>query len=342
MKRMRLLTVVLLVLTALRAFAIDPISWRVDKNLPTSVLLLGGTFTSTYTLQSQLDWPMVYPLVVLKKFTGEYTIVDNCSGKKLVPLETCTVQITLNADISPGLKTVQIFTSTYDNNVVPLPQQVTKVIDDHDVVIVGEVLVPLPANMTINNSAPYVFQFTNIGTSSATNVQVSGDHFGLSSNCPTVLAPGASCQAGGTFQPVTNFPSTQTVSATLTDAQAPSVTVSTSTNVSLQTGLIGFLEGPSLPQKTIVGEHYFLHFKFINETGNPLSVIQIRNLPDFTVFTDGCPDHGMILFPGQICSITGSFNPTAPGNYTLSISMVPEFSPPDPATVVDHTLAVFG
>lgn len=340
MRKNRFFAGAILFLVATRLFAIDPIAWRLDKAFPPQIFVVGGAYTVTYTLQSQLKWPMVHPFVIAKNASSdEFTYVDNCTGKKLVPQEICTVQINLDP-VRPGKKRVQIVMQGYDKNQVPLPELVTLAVANTHVSIIGLVVEPLPPTMQVDSSAPYEFRFTNQGTAEATGVSVIANVPGFSTTCTTTLAAGASCLVSGIFTPTSTTPTTQTVTATLSFNQGDAVSVSTSTNVTPLAGLVGeLIQG--LPDPTIVNINYPVRFRFTNETANPININQNNTFPpEFGSISNGCPNGGAALAAMTSCDISGVFNSAAPGFFQIIAELVPTVIPPAPATVSTQTTTI--
>lgn len=338
MKINRFFAGAILFFMATRVFAIDPIAWRLNEPFPPEIFVVGGAYTVTYTLQSQLDWPMVRPFFIAKNASSdEFTYVDNCTGKKLIPQEICTVQIQLDP-VTPGKKRVQIIMQGYDKNQVPLPELVTLAIVNTNVSITGSVIQPLPASMPVDSSAPYEFRFTNQGTAEATGVSVIANVPGFSTTCTTTLAAGASCLVSGIFTPTTTTPATQTVTATFSFTQGNSVSVSTSTNVTPLSGLIGeTIQG--LPDPTIVGIVYPIRFRFTNQTPNPININQSNNFPtpEFMTVTNNCPNGGAALAAFASCDIFGDFLSAAPGFFTYTAQLIPTVMPPAAASANTFT-----
>ena len=114
----------LLALVSTNLFAMDPISWTLNQNLPGTVLT-AQTNTVVYTFTNQIPLTLVNPLVITKNASsGEFTFDDQCTGKRLFPGESCTVGVTLLAD-SPGIKSVSLAIDGYDCNEVPIPELFT-------------------------------------------------------------------------------------------------------------------------------------------------------------------------------------------------------------------------
>ncbi|VEG90880.1 hypothetical protein [Legionella spiritensis] len=102
--------------------SVDPVSVAITSGttIPT-VTTMGGSYLVTYTLTSNLPFPMPGPFVNSLKIdapAGEFIIQDQCHGKALGPGGSCTLSIGFNAQTS-GNKTVTIFIR-YGNNTIPL------------------------------------------------------------------------------------------------------------------------------------------------------------------------------------------------------------------------------
>lgn len=320
------------------AFAIDPVAWKLDEPFPEKVLVSGGgVYVATYALQSQLPFTMVNPFIIQKKpSSDEFSFVDNCTGKKLKPKEICTFQIKLSP-VSAGSKNVQIILSGYDKNQVPLPELKTEAQQNDGVSINASLVMPLPSSMTVNSAAVYEFEFMNTGTADATGVSVYSESIGFSSNCPKTLAAGASCQGSGTYTPFSTIPANQSVMATFNFAQGDPVSVSTTTMVTAETGLIGeVIEG--LPNPTLINMDYPVHFRFTNQTANPVNINQsIAFPPQVYGVVNNCPDGGAPFNSMDSCDITAIFNANTTGPFAMQAQLIPVVTPPATATVITHT-----
>ena len=141
--------------------ASNPIAWSLLQPFPNPVYT-GHLYNITYTFTNKLPLQLVKPLVIEKKASpsSEFTYIDTCTGVRLLPNERCAVQIQLDALIA-GEKSVQLSIAGFDDNVVPLPEQVAFANSTLTGAVVGQVTLWLPSSMSANTNAEYSFTFTN-------------------------------------------------------------------------------------------------------------------------------------------------------------------------------------
>lgn len=302
-----------------QCLAIDPIGWGVVGNFPNPVVVGIGPYSITYVFRNQIPLTLVKPLIIRKDFnTAEFTFNDQCTGRRLAPQATCTVQINLSPTTA-GFKQVQLTIAGYDNNEVPLPTQSLTASATGGVLIQSQTLTALPASMLVGQSSNFSFQFTNSGSSIASGLIASSSTSNFTTTCGNQLAPGASCQINGIYTATT--PGTQSVSATLTANQGDPVTISSSTTVFANTGITGTITTP-LQTFTQTGEAYTVTFQF-NNNENAVVLITENNTfpPEFTGIVDGCSG-GSIPALGS-CTITGQFQTAVANNYSIIAELIP-------------------
>lgn len=103
-------------------YGTDPISPRVTSSttIPPRTSM-GGSYLVTYTVTSNLPFAMPTPFNNTQHIVapaGEFTITDNCHGKKLNPGGNCTLSFGLNARTA-GSKLATVYLK-YGNNSVPV------------------------------------------------------------------------------------------------------------------------------------------------------------------------------------------------------------------------------
>ncbi|MCX7114341.1 MAG: hypothetical protein NTW08_00270 [Gammaproteobacteria bacterium] len=231
----------LLFLTIMNAYsAQNPISWSLSGSFPNPVTT-GINNRVTYTLKNQLPFQLVHPLFIEKQASpaSEFTYIDTCTGQRLRPQQTCTVQITLTPFII-GAKEIQIIIAGYDRNKVPLPLLFTTSTSSTGAVdILPATPTPLNSPLNVGESSPYEFTFTNRGTEDATGVSAVSTAAGYTSTCgPTLAKAGGHCTVSGTFTPVSATPSSQSVTATLSYHQGAPISVTSSTSVTSPTASV--------------------------------------------------------------------------------------------------------
>ena len=297
------------------AFAIDPISWQINSTFPTTVNTDAGSYAITYTLTNQLPVTLAKPLVITKKSnaSNEFRFVDNCTGvPDFKPLDTCTVTITLTPT-SAGLKQVQIIISGYSNDVVPLPTLSTTAVSNSSANIIGSVTQALPATTPQGQSVPFSFQFTNNGSSPATGVGIQVNTIDNHTTCTNTLNVGDSCSVTGTFK--AHEVGSQTVTATFSFNQGPSVSKSTLTDVTAATGLTCTMTTP-LPSTMLNNTMANFSYQCINNSASTITITAIDDTStalggNFNVTNTSCS-------PGT--DVTAGGNCTRGGQYTAPVA----------------------
>jgi hypothetical protein len=348
-------------LLSFQAFsAKDPIGWQLNSTFGDQVIL-GRSSSITYTFVNQLPARLVKPIVIKKNASPqmEFSFVDNCTGLRLLPHQTCTVQITITPFVN-GQKSVQLVISGYDSNDVPLPEIITVANDQSLSGVYGTLIQSLPATMTAGEVANYAFRYTNYGSLTATHVIASiTQSLGQPSfhdDCangvtPGILAPGSSCSVTGTYVPTASSPSVQTVTSTLsfTDAIGSPAIVSTQTIVSNPSALIvGSVVPPNFLPPLMTPGNYTVQFLFTNVSGSGVpitngSVACVANPAGpctFTMPASPSSDNNCFsqtLLPGASCQMKGTFTAPAatnpPTSYKLTAT-VPFTGLGNPAMVV--------
>lgn len=236
---------ILLTLFSCQAFAgKNPIAWQLSGSFQNPVFA-SGSYSVTYTFTNQLPVQLVNPLVIEKNASpaNEFSYVDNCSGVRLTPQQSCTVQINLNPTTA-GQKSVQLTIAGYSKDRVPVPTLTTQLQTVSTIEILGAVTESLPNSLTVGTQSNYKFTFVNDGNASTSNVSVQTNDANSTTTCTSTLAAGRSCTVSGTFTPTSTSPSIQTVSATFSYKDGSPVTVSTSTSIPAATGMIASFVTP--------------------------------------------------------------------------------------------------
>ena len=321
----RYVLALLMMIFSSQCLAIDPIGWSVAGTFPSPVVVGIGPYTVTYTFRNQLPLTLVKPLVIEKKVTSnEFTFNDQCTGLRLAPRATCTVQINFTAT-SAGFKQVQLTIAGYDNNRVPLPSLSLTSSATGGIQITGTVTTPLQSSVQVNDSSSFTYTFTNNGAATATGVSIQSSVTNFSTTCTNQLLPQASCQVNGTFTPTSATPATQSATATFIYNQGSPVTVSSSTTVFANTGITGTIPTP-LFGGTVVNTAYTVVFQFNN---NENSIIPFSESDSFPAeFTVAPGDNTCTAFAGNFpalasCTITGTFNAASTGSYTIGVTIAP-------------------
>jgi hypothetical protein len=319
-------------------FADDPVLHSLSQPFPPHTEATGGTVTSTYTFTNNLPSTFKNNFAVyysICPFSGEsctataaeFTINDQCTGKKLRPNEHCSYSVSLKP-LTTGRKTIMISYGGYDYNVVNVvPALTTFTSKKSNVFIVGHLITSLPPTMIPNESASYVFEFKNEGSQAATNITVSSTAPNSTSSCATQLNPGSTCILQGNYSATNPPPTTQTVLGTFNFTEGQPVSVQTQTQVSVPTsGIIGTVSPPlgqPLPSYTLENTDYTVIFSFTNYEPNVITFTETTTFPNFIVPLGGdtCVPPGTLAHLAS-CTITGTFNSATPGPFALSAQLI--------------------
>jgi hypothetical protein len=203
----RLVLTVILMLLSLNLYAAkNPIGWSMSGNIPATTSL-NHSYALSFTLVNNLPFTMPTPLKISNNSTplSQVTMVDNCSGKKLTPGQTCDVGLVLIPKTA-GTKTLSVFME-YGKNKVQIPQSAVTTTTQGDAVssLQGVVLIGFPTAILSNTTYPIKFEFVNNSTSTLNNLVLSqnagnsaGYTQGSALNC-TSLNPGDTCVITGSF-----------------------------------------------------------------------------------------------------------------------------------------------
>lgn len=270
----------------------NPIGWSVNQSFPNTAFT-GSLYNVTYTFTNNLPLTLAKPLVINKNASpaSEFSYTDTCTGVRLLPNQSCTVQVQLSALIA-GEKFIQLSIAGYDRNIVPLPQQVTLANSTLTSNVVGRITFGLPNSMNANTNANYSFKFTNTSDIDATNLVVSVTQttgtVNSTNTCTGVLSKnGGTCTVQGGFTPTSNSPVSQRVQASLAftgpTGSTTSISSSTNLNAPVTNGPIvgSVVTGDSLPPLVTPGQITTgVQFLFTN-TSNTLYTL--TNAPTVTL-----------------------------------------------------------
>jgi len=184
----------------------DPIAWSMSSNIPATTSM-NHSYSVSFTLRNNLPFTMPTALKISNNSTpiSQVTLSDNCSGKKLIPDQTCDVDLVLIPKTA-GTKTLSVFME-YGNNKVKIPSPTLSTTTQAEAVsaLQGVVLVGFPTTILSNTNYPLSFAFINNSTSTLNNIALSqnagnsaGYTQGSITNC-TSLSPGAQCTITGSF-----------------------------------------------------------------------------------------------------------------------------------------------
>lgn len=333
---------VAILISGLAHTATDPISWKLDKPFQ-NPLYAGRKDTVTYTFTNQLPRQLVKPIIIIKNSNApnEFQYLDRCSGKRLLPKESCIVSISLLSQ-NPGSKQAQLIISGYDNNQVKLPPVVAQISNSFVQLVSGTITTPLPYQITSGSAFPYSVTFTNSGNRSADNLNIEiTQSFGtpniITNTCNGSLAKGTSCTVSGTYLTAQATPATQEVQVTLhyQTENAHTLTQVTTTQVTASpSNLVGSLVVPNyLPPLIAANTSYPIQVLFTNTTANTINLSDTGNL-SCTLSTPGDCDSllqgvtsscNTSLPSTAACQLQATFmlpsSPTPGNNYVISASL---------------------
>lgn len=357
MKKFILLLLLTLISTVSYA-AKNPIAWSLNKTFQVP-MHIGRSTTITYTLTNQLPYTLAKALSITKNGTpsNAFTYTDNCTGVKLAPNGSCTVQVTLEP-ITSGNITFQLIIGGYSNDRVPLPMLTTRTSGSTNNKVGGTITQTLPATMTVGTSANYSFSFINHGTSAATGVSVtsnqSSDASYSTTNCGSSLPAGQTCVVSGTFTPTSNSPTVQDVYATFNYTQGSAITETSSTTVNANSNVVGSFVAPyQLPAVMVGGPSNTktIWFKFNNyDTTNDAvissAVVNVSGVgatftPDSDPAFYNCS--GTLPKGGAGCNMKGTFEAPAVVSdtpYTVTATLTYTGVAGSPASVATNTTVV--
>ena len=270
----------------------NPIGWTLDQTFPSPVAV-GIASSVTYTLTNNLPIELVNPLVLKYNASpaNEFTYLDQCTGKRLAPKQSCKTIIYLTP-VASGNKSVQVTITGYDKNSVPLPVLTTSTnstppTPPFTAGVSGTVTIPLPVSTdTTASNLPFTFTFNNYSTIPTTNLVASltptGGTIGtINNNCTgfSLSQSSGPCTVSGTFTPA-GTPALQGVTATLTygGVKGSPTKLSTNTGVSSSLDFVGVPQpglSPILtPNTTYKKSGVAPYFLFTNNTGSFATLTQ--------------------------------------------------------------------
>ena len=341
-----LLSILLFLVLSSANAARNPIAWSQSGSLP-ATSFIGNSYSATFTFISNFPFTMPTALTINKNVSSnsEFSFVDNCSGLKLTPGQSCSVTETL-APTTSGTKNV-ILTMNYDGTSVPLPTQSSATDSTTSSHISNTVLTALPSTISLGSTHPVSFQFTNDGNATAENIVQTNNYptgfVQTTDTCTTTLAASASCIVSGNFTPTTT--GSTSVGVTLThDGSTDQALSSTSTTVSTTDGVTGSVV-EKLPStiSTTANASVPVAFQFTNNGGVAVTGITItKTYPaGFSQTVDNCSTLAS-LGAGSSCQIAGSFSPTSVGTKTISVTFAYSSGATGSVSLTTSTTAVAG
>jgi hypothetical protein len=245
--------------------------------------------------------------------------------------DSCTVDITF----TPTVQGVRDGTLTVVDSATPEPLTIP---------VTGTGLVPTTAPNVNFNTSGLVFDAQRIGTTSApqtvtltntgdadlrlSSVAVTGANANEfvkgSSNCPSLIAPGASCTTDVTFKPT--GPALRSAALTYTDNSGNAVGATQSVPLSGNgTQAVASLDPASVAfSRTLVNGNATPQPVTVTNTGSAsLTISDVSlsgvNADQFGVTSGACVGASISLQPGQSCTVNVGFSPTTAGTKSASL-----------------------
>lgn len=205
----RILIIVMMMLVAQIADAKgkDPIGWSLSGSLPATTSL-NHSYAVSFTLTNNMPITMPTPLEVQNNSTpaSEVTKVDDCSGLKLAPGQSCIVGLVLTPK-SAGKKYLSVFME-YGKNKVMIPKTplTTTTPSGANSALLGSDVGFPPNGILTSTTYNLSFTFTNVSNSPISGLVLSpnannsaGYTQGSVTNCGSTLNAGDQCVITGSF-----------------------------------------------------------------------------------------------------------------------------------------------
>jgi hypothetical protein len=193
--------------------------------------------------------------------------------------------------------------------------------------VVGTTSNPYPVTLTSTGT-------TNLSISSIAITGTNGGDFAQANNCPTTIAPGATCTINVTFSPSQSGPRTATLAVSDNAANSPQTVALTGTGIAPGAGI-----SPTTLSfgNQVIGTSSAVRKVTLTSTGTTnltISGISITGVDsgDFAQ-TNNCPAS---MVPGATCTINVTFTPAATGTRTATLAVS------DNATNSPQTVALSG
>ena len=246
--------------------------------------------------------------------TGDFAQTNNCTGSLAVTAR-CVIQVVFKPTAGGSRTGSLSITDSAANSPQTVALSGTGTAPPK--ASISPATVVFAAHDIGSTSGPRTVNFTNSGflPMTITNVSTTGE-FQQTNNCPSALAPAASCVIQVVFTPTgagtragsliftDNAPgSPQTAALTGTGATAPPSV--TPTSIAFASHDLGIISGGRTVQIT-------------NSTASVLHFTSITTTGDFSQ-TNNC---GASLAPAASCQIGIQFTPTAPGTRTGSLTII--------------------
>jgi hypothetical protein len=300
--------------------ATAPFTWSTPPSISfssqpvgVSTSLSGGT--QTVTVRNISSTPVTISSVLASP-SSIFSESDSCAGT-IAAAGICV----LNLNFDPGATGTRTGTVTVTSNASdsPLVIPVTGTGYDTDYTVASAASLSFGSLSVGGASAPQQVTLTNIGNETATlNIYyyyyLLGTSFYADDNCPTQLAPGASCVAEVTFAPTQAGLNTGTLY--ITGGGGPTIYIPLS-GTGLPAGATGAVtfSSPTLQFGSEgVGQttsYQSVHLE--NNSSVPFTVTGITVSGDFSIYTNQCGTTPFELAPESSCYVSVTFTPSAGG-----------------------------
>jgi hypothetical protein len=290
------------------------ISGLVTMPLPVN-MLIGESTPVMFSFTNEGTKPAI-GVKVNKNYPSGFTEMNNTCGTAEQPVtllggQGCQIKGTFKP-IKTGPVSVAVTLSYKEGDDVPLHTETTV---EHNMVMSGQVTMPLPTNMLLEESKPVMFLFINQGTKPATGVKANKNYPSgfteMNNTCgtaeqPVTLPGGQGCEIKGTFKPTKTGP--VIVAVALSYKEGSDMPLYTGTTVGNNATILGEITTP-LPANILLGKTHPVAFSFMNQGTKPATGVKVnKNYPSgFTETNNTCgtAEQPVTLPGGQGCQVSG-------------------------------------
>ena len=321
--------------TSTSAIVVD-ITGMVSTPLPeTTALNTSYPVVFSYTNNSTIT---ATGLVLTPNYPAGFTEnTNNCALGTLAAGQTCSIEGNF-IPASDGSHTVAT-SLTYAGAPAAIP--LTTSTDTLEFVLTGEVTA-LPGSVELGNDYPVVFTYTNDSPLPATNLVFTPnyptDFMQDTNTCTSTLAGNSSCVVSGTLIPSSNTPpGPVTVELDLTYSEGAPINLTTSSEVESTVIITGTVVQALPTTATASATPLPVVFQYTNDGNAPATGLNLTTNypPQFTPISNMCTG---TLAVGGSCQISGDLDISAPGNYSVSVTL--DTAETSPETLTTQTLII--
>jgi hypothetical protein len=322
--------------TSTSAIVVD-ITGMVSTPLPeTTALNTSYPVVFSYTNNSTIT---ATGLVLTPNYPAGFTENTNtCALGTLAAGQTCSIEGNF-IPASDGSHTVAT-SLTYAGAPAAIP--LTTSTDTLEFVLTGEVSTALPGSVELGNEYPVVFTYTNDSPLPATNLVFTPnyptDFMQDTNTCTSTLAGNSSCVVSGTLIPSSNTPpGPVTVELDLTYSEGAPINLTTSSEVESTVIITGTVVQALPTTATASATPLPVVFQYTNDGNAPATGLNLTTNypPQFTPISNMCTG---TLAVGGSCQISGDLDISAPGNYSVSVTL--DTAETSPETLTTQTLII--